>query len=163
LSSTEKGPSVLDQFLTELLTVSSELTKARVALAETQARLDRIRATSSDKVETTTATASNDSVILRLRTQYMDLAAKAADIQARVAPGHEAVVKMRKQMDEVRASIRAEDERLAATEYENTKAREAELASTMDRLVVEARRRSQAQASMRDLESSAEVSRTLYG
>ena len=162
LVNSDKGLSIFDQLLTELLTVSGELTKARVSLAETQARLDRIRATSGERVETMTASASNDNVILKLRTQYMDLAAKAADIEARVAPGHEALGKIRKQMDELRTSIRAEDERLVSTEYENTKARETELAATMERLVLEAKKRSQAQVSMRDLESSAEVSRSLY-
>jgi len=159
----DKSLPVFDQLLTELLSISGELTKARVTLAETQARLERVRAGGSGGVEATAATgASNNSVIIKLRTQYMDLQTRAMEFESRVEPGHEALIKIHKQMDDLRTTIRAEDERLAASEYENAKAREAELAATMERLVKESKKRSPAQVTMRDLESSAEVSRSLY-
>jgi polysaccharide biosynthesis transport protein len=159
----DKSLPVFDQLLTELLSISVELTKARVTLAETQARLERVRSKGSTGIEATGVTgALNDSVIVKLRTQYMDLQAKALEIEPRVEPGHEALTKIHKQMDDLRAAIRGEDERLAASEYENAKAREAELAATMERLVKASRNRSQAQVTMRDLESSAEVSRNLH-
>ena len=159
----DKSLPVFDQLLTELLSISGELTKARVTLAETQARLERTRARSSGGIEAMAVTgASNDSLVVKLRTQYMDLQARAAEIELRVAPGHEALVKIHRQMDDLQAAIRAENETLAASEYENAKAREAELAATMERLVKASKMRSQAQVTMRDLESSAEVSRNLY-
>ncbi len=159
----DKSLPVFDQLLTELLGISSELSKARVTLAETHARLERVRARGSGGVEATAMTgALNDSVIVKLRTQYMDLHARATEIESRVPPGHEALTKIQKQMEDLRAAIRAEDERLAVSEYENAKAREAELAATMERLVRESKNRSQAQVTMRNLESSAEVSRNLY-
>jgi polysaccharide biosynthesis transport protein len=159
----DKNLPAFDQLLAELLSISGELTKARVTLAETQARLERVRARSSGGIEATSVTSAlNDSVIVKLRTQYMDLQARAVEIESRVVPGHEALIKIQKQMDDLRTAIRAEDERLAASEYENAKAREAELAATMERLVQESKKRGQAQVTMRNLESSAEVSRNLY-
>jgi succinoglycan biosynthesis transport protein ExoP len=159
----DRSLPVFDQLLTELLSISSELTKARVNLAETQARLERVRSKGGGGVEATAVTgALNDSVIVKLRTQYLDLQGKALEIQSRVEPGHEALTKIHRQMDDLQAAIRAEDERLAASEYENAKAREEELAATMQRLINESKKRSQSQVTMRDLESSAEVSRSLH-
>ena len=159
----DKSLPVFDQLLTELLSISSELTKARVNLAETQARLERVRTKGGSGVDATAVTgALNDSVIVKLRSQYLDLQGKALEIESRVEPGHEAVTKIHKQMDDLQAAIRAEDERLAASEFENAKARETELAATMERLINQSKKRSQAQVTMRDLESSAEVSRNLH-
>jgi succinoglycan biosynthesis transport protein ExoP len=109
--------------------------------------------------------ALNNSVITRLRAQYLDLAARAADLASRLGLGHITVVRLHEQMDELRKSIRGEEQRIAdayASDYEIAKARERSLTDTMSRLVGEAGTTSQAQVTMRDLESSADTYRNLY-
>ena len=71
--------------------------------------------------------ALNNSVIVRLRSQYLDLAAKASEIESRVGPEHLAVARLHERMNELLASIWAEEQRLAgayASEYQIAKARE---------------------------------------
>jgi succinoglycan biosynthesis transport protein ExoP len=159
LEDTEKGLPISEQ----LSSVRAELTKARIALAESKARLDRVRQVSSGGDETLPMIdASNDSIIVRLRSEYVDLEKREAEISPNVSPEHNALVKLRRRMGELRAAIRVEEERLATVEHQNTKARELELIATMERLQAEAKTRSEAQVTMRHLESAAETSRNLY-
>ena len=146
--------------------LNTQLAYAQTATAEAKARLDRIRQITTEGVPNATVTdALNNSVITRLRAQYLDLAARAADLSSRVGPGHSTVVKIHEQMDELRKSIRTEQQRIAdayASDYEIAKARERALADSLSRLVQEAGTSSQAQVTMRDLESSADTYRNLY-
>jgi succinoglycan biosynthesis transport protein ExoP len=159
LEDSEKGVAISEQ----LPGLRAELTKVRVALAESKARLDRIRQSSSGGEEAPPMTdASNDSIIVKLRSEYMDLTKREAEISQNVAPGHNALIKLRRRMVELRAAIRAEEENLVRIEYQNAKAREEELIATMERLQAEAKIKSEAQVAMRHLESSAETSRNLY-
>jgi succinoglycan biosynthesis transport protein ExoP len=159
LEETEKGLPVSEQ----VSGVRGELTKVRVTLAEIKARLDRIRQASPGEGETLPVTdASSDSIVVKLRSEYMDLVKREAEISPNVAPEHSAMVKLRRRMGELRAAIRAEEERLAAIEYQNAKARERELIATMERLQAEAKAKGEAQVTMRHLESLAETSRNLY-
>jgi polysaccharide biosynthesis transport protein len=162
LTNAEKDLPIADQQVTN---VGAELTKARIAVAEAKARLDRIRQSRTAAVAESEPTidASNDTVIIKLRSQYIDLSDRMAEIIPRVEPGHEAVLKLQKRMAEVQASIRAETERLATSEYQNAKIREKEFAATMEHLLAESNTRGQAQVKMRELESTAETLRTLYG
>ena len=112
-----------------------------MAMAEAKARFDRIQQTIGEGVPNATVTdALNNSVIVSLRSQYLDLAAKAAEIEARVGPGHMAVTKLHDRMAELLLSIRAEEHALAgsyASEYQIAKARESEVAATIGKLVGE--------------------------
>ena len=90
---------------------------------------------------------------------------KQPQLESELGRNHAAVIKLRKQMDELRASIRDQEQLIAdtyANEYEMAKARENELASAVAKLVGQARVDSQAQVKMRELESSAETLRALY-
>jgi len=150
----------------QLSDLNTQLMNARTATAEAKARLDRIEEISNDGVPDATVTdALNNSVITRLRAQYLDLAARAADLTSRVGKEHATVIKLHQQMDELRKSIRSEEQRIAdayASDYEIAKARERLLSFTMSQLVQEAGTSSQAEVTMRDLESSAETYRNLY-
>jgi succinoglycan biosynthesis transport protein ExoP len=159
LEDSEKGLPITEQ----LSGVRAELTKVRIALGEVKARLDRIRQPSGGGDEAAPATnASNDSIVVKLRSEYMDLAKAVAEISPNVAPDHNALVKLRRRMAELRAAIRAEEERLVIVEYENARAREQELIATIERLQAEAKTKGEAQVAMRHLESAAETSRNLY-
>jgi len=160
----------------QLSGVNTQLTNARIAVAETKARLDRILQGAGEGTPSATATdASNkgartgsanfalsDGEVVRLRAQYLDLATKAAELESRATPGHIAVVKLHKRMDELRISIRDEERRIAEREYQAAKLRETELATTVAKLVGEAGASTQAQVKMRELESSADTLRNLY-
>jgi succinoglycan biosynthesis transport protein ExoP len=150
----------------QLTALKTQLANARMAVADVKARLERIQQTLNDgNLSATVPDALNNAVIVRLRGQYMDLAAKLAEIEPRVAPGHGSVVKFREQMSELRELIRAEEERIAgsyASEYQIAKARESELAAAVTQLVGEAGTSNQAQVKMRELESSADTLRSLY-
>jgi succinoglycan biosynthesis transport protein ExoP len=150
----------------QLSSLSTQLTNARIAMTEAKARLDRIQqATGEGMPSSTVPDAINSGVIVSLRSQYRDLAARVTDIESRVGPEHMAVVKLRERMDALGRAIRDEEQRIAnsyATEYQIAKARSSELAATVAELVGEAGTSSQAQVTMRELESSAEALRNLY-
>jgi succinoglycan biosynthesis transport protein ExoP len=151
----------------QLSNLSTQLTNARIAMTEAKARLDRIQQATSEEgmLSATVPDAINSGVIVSLRSQYRDLAARVTDIESRVGPEHMAVVKLRERMDALGRAIRDEEQRIAnsyATEYQIAKARSSELAATVAELVGEAGTSSQAQVTMRELESSAEALRNLY-
>ena len=150
----------------QLADLNTQLINARTETAEAKARLDRIRQISSDGIPDATVTdALNNGVITRIRAQYLDLAARAADLASRLGQGHVTVVRLHEQMDELRKSIRNEEQRIAdayASDYEIAKAREKSLTDSMFQLVGEAGTSNQAQVTMRDLESSADTYRNLY-
>ena len=126
-------------------------------------------ATVSDTVITGSKTGStkfalNSADIVRLRSEYRDLAAKAADLNS-LGPKHASVIKLHKQMEELRTSIRDQEQLIAnsyANEYQMAKARETELANAVAPLVGKTGTSGEDQATMRQLESSADTVRNLY-
>jgi succinoglycan biosynthesis transport protein ExoP len=166
----------------ELARLSLQLTDARIAMAEAKARLDRIEQTSSEgilasldvevRMRESRKTASgsvgyalNNTDLARLRAQYRDLAAKLNEVESRVGPQHEVVVKLQRKMEELLSAIREEELRITdsyANEYELAKAREKQLAASLAQLVGQTETGSQAQVKMRELESSADTVRSLY-
>lgn len=160
----DTGRGLLNQ--QQLSDLNTQLITARIATAEAKARLDRIRQISSDGIPDATVTdALNNSVITRLREQYLDTAARAADLTSRVGEKHITVAILHGQMDQLRKSIQGEEQRIGdayASDYEIARARERSLTDTMSHLVGEAVTSSQAQVTMRDLGSSADTYRNLY-
>jgi succinoglycan biosynthesis transport protein ExoP len=76
-----------------------------------------------------------DALITRLRSQYVDLAVKANELESQLGPTHLAVVKLRNQMAQLEASIKAEDRRNNLPESDQAKLRELESsASTLHSL-----------------------------
>jgi len=163
----------------QISSLKIQLTNAQIAVAEAKARLDDIQQTSGEGITTAMGTdallntarsgiitfALNNSDLVRLRSQYRDLAARATEMEADVGPRHMAVVKLRKQIDELRSGIRVEEQRIAdayANEYRVAKARESELATRVAQLAGETETGGQAQVTMRQLESSADTLRNLY-
>jgi polysaccharide biosynthesis transport protein len=178
MSSTKGPPSVEEVARLNLL-----LTDARVAIAEAKARLERVEQMSSEGLLTNLDTevrtmrdsrkvgagslnfALNNTDLASLRAQYRDLLAKVSEVEPRVSPGHEAVVKLHRKMDELLAAIKDEELRITdsyANEYELAKAREKMLVGSLAQVVGETETGSQAQVKMRELESSADAVRNLY-
>jgi polysaccharide biosynthesis transport protein len=68
--------------------------------------------------------APENSLISRLRSEYVDLARKINELEGAVGPAHLAVVKLRKQMDGLNAVIRDEEERAGGSDGLKTATRD---------------------------------------
>jgi succinoglycan biosynthesis transport protein ExoP len=155
------------------------LANAQIATAEAKSRLDRIRQRSGEEITTLMGTdALNNNAkagltspgelfsltnneLIRLRGQYRDLSARAADIESHVGDKHPIAVKLRRQADGLQAAIRAEEQRIAdsyANEYQVAKARETEIAANAANMAGGTK----AGSELRELESSAEALHKLY-
>lgn len=150
----------------QLSDLNTQLVQARAATAEAKARLDRIEAISDqDLAQPTVTDALNNSVITRLRAQYLDLQAQYADWSRRYGKGHLAAVNLANKMEELRKNIADELRRIGdayRSDYEIAKSREASLEKNVKELVAQAGHTGQAEVKLRDLESAADTYRNLY-
>ncbi|WP_027574883.1 Wzz/FepE/Etk N-terminal domain-containing protein [Bradyrhizobium sp. WSM1743] len=150
----------------QLSDLNTQLVQARAATAEAKARLDRIEAISDqDLAQPTVTDALNNSVITRLRAQYLDLQAQYADWSRRYGKTHLAAVNLANKMDELRKNIADELHRIGdayRSDYEIAKSREASLEKNVKELVAQAGHTGQAEVKLRDLESAADTYRNLY-
>jgi succinoglycan biosynthesis transport protein ExoP len=150
----------------QLSDLNTQLVQARAATAEAKARLDRIQAISDkDLAQPTVTDALNNTVINRLRAQYLDLAGQYADWSSRYGKTHLAVVTIANKMEELRKSIADEVRRIGdayRSDYEIAKSREASLEHNVKELVAQAGHTGQAEVKLRDLESAADTYRNLY-
>ncbi len=162
------GRLLSEQQLAEL---NSGLTSARGLASDTKARMDRISSILAagkdgavlDAAATVTDTLHNE-VITRLRSQYLDLAAREADWSAKYGINHLAAVNLRAQMHEISRSINDELKRIAETyksDYEIAKNRVDSVQADLGKLVQQSNSTSQAQIVLRDLDSTAQTYRAL--
>jgi succinoglycan biosynthesis transport protein ExoP len=145
----------------QLATLQSHMTNARVAMAEARARMERI----AKDPDASALFAPDNDLIARLRSELLDLSARAKDIEGRVGKDHLAAVKVRNRMEEVREAISSEQKRIAASfskNYELARAQYDELSAAMSRAVGEEGANSDTKARLRELESAAETLRNLY-
>ncbi len=118
-----------------------------------------------DIAQPTVTDALNNTVITRLRAQYLDLAAQYADWSTRYGKTHQASINLANRMEELRKAIADEVHRIAdsyRSEYAIAKSRETSLEENMKALVAQAGNTGQAQVKLRDLESAADTYRNLY-
>jgi polysaccharide biosynthesis transport protein len=156
-----------EQQVTEL---SSQLVIARAHTAEAKARLDRIDAvlkadSPNESFGATVADTLKSDIVSKLRSQYLELAAREADWSARYGKDHLAVVNLRMQMREIRNSIFQELKRLGETyksDYEIAKQREAGVQKELAYAVTQSQATDTASISLRELESTAQTYKTLY-
>jgi polysaccharide biosynthesis transport protein len=108
--------------------LETQLANAQIAAAEAKSRLDRIRLRSGEEITTqmnTDALNNNakagltspgelfsltNNELIRLRGQYRDLSARAADIESHVGDKHPIALKFRRQADSIQAAIQAEEQ-----------------------------------------------------
>ncbi|MFZ0423993.1 MAG: AAA family ATPase [Xanthobacteraceae bacterium] len=156
----------------QLAELNSALIQARAMTAEAKARLDRVQqilvAGDIDPTAAAAATVTDtlhSDVITKLREQYLEYDARAADWTAKYGATHLAVVNLRNQMAELRRSIFQELQRIAETyksDYAIAKTREDSVQKSLDQIVTESQTTNQAQVTLHDLQSSAESYRSLY-
>jgi succinoglycan biosynthesis transport protein ExoP len=145
----------------QLATLQTHMTNARVAMAEAKARMERI----ARDPDASALFAPDNELITRLRSELLDLSVRANDIESRVGKSHQAAVKVRNRMEEVRQAIATEQKRVAGSfgkNYELARAQYDELSAAMARAMGEEGSNSDARARMRELESAAETLRNLY-
>lgn len=150
----------------QLAEVNSQLILARAATAEAKARLDRINTVMNQDVgDASMADALKSEVIIKLRGQYLDIAQREAIWAKRYGENHLAAINLRTQMQELRRSIKDEMRKIAESyksDYEIAMTREKSLESSLANVVTVSQTAGQAQVQLRELESNAETSRTLY-
>lgn len=157
------GTLLSDQQLAE---VSSQLSAARSAKAEYQARLDRIGAVSASDIPDASVTdALKNEVITRLRNQYLDNQQKEAEWASRYGQNHVAAVQLRNQMAEIRKSTAEEMRRIGEgyrSDLEIAKAREGAVEKQLRDLFQKTAESRDLQVTLRDLEANAQSKRSLH-
>ncbi len=150
----------------QLAELNTQLINARGATGEAKARLQRIDdVLKQDSPDAATADSLHNDVINRMRNQYFDLAAREADWTRRYGADHQAVIRVRDQMEELRRSIREELGRIAASynsDYEIAKAREESLERKVAGLVREGQVTNRDRLGLSELESSAKANHAIY-
>jgi polysaccharide biosynthesis transport protein len=156
----------------QLAELNSALIQARASTSEAKARLDRVqqivRAGDVDPAAADTGTVADtlhNDVITKLREQYLEYDARAADWTVKYGATHLAVVNLRNQMRELRRNIFEELQRTAETyksDYEIAKTREDSVQKSLDQIVTESQTTNEAQVTLHNLQSSAESYRSLY-
>ena len=107
----------------------------------------------------------SNSIITRLRNQYLDLVNREADWSERYGKNHTAVVNLRNQIRDIRRSIADELGRIEETfksEYEIAKKRQDELEKGLAGLVSQSTETNQAQVALFSLEAAAQSYRKIY-
>jgi len=155
----------------QLAEINSALSIARAQKAEAQARYDRISSILQNEDSgasfndiATVADSLQNQVVTKLRSQYLDLAARESDWSARYGSEHLAVVNLRNQMREIRRSINAELRRTAETyksDVEIAKTREETLQKNLNDSITQSNDTGQAQIVLHELESNAQSYRSL--
>lgn len=146
--------------------VSSQLILAKAATAEAKAKLDRIDSIMRSAVpDESVADALQDQTIINLRNEYTQIAAQEADWAARFGRNHLAVVHLRNQMANLRATIRNELKTIQAayqSNYDIARTREQSIKSSLDNTVSESQLTNQSQVKLRELVSNEQTYQTMY-
>lgn len=161
------GRLITEQQLTDL---NNQLTVARAKTSEMRIRLDLINAAFSDPAETnlinaTANEALSNQLIMKLRTEYIDLAAREADWSAKYGRNHLAVVTIRESMHGIRSSILNELQRVRESynsDFEVATRTEKEIEENLQRAISQAQATNEAQVTIRGLETSAATYKTLH-
>src|SRR5262249_49025137 len=161
------GRLMTEQQLTDL---NAQLTIARAKTSEMRARLDGINVALNDSADIAVinATASdglNNQLTTKLRTQYLELAAREAEWSEKYGRNHLAAVNARNSMRGIRASILAELQRLRSAyknDYEVASDAEKLIEKQLQEVIAQSQTSHEAQVVLRDLESSAQTYKTLY-
>ena len=161
------GRLITEQQLTDL---NNRLTAARTKTSEMRARLGRIDAALKDPADTnlidaTANEALSNQFIMKLRTQYLDLAAREAELSEKYGGDHLAVVTLRDNMRRILASIHTELQRLREaykSDYEVAIEAETPINKQLQEAIAESRTSNEAQVTLTNLEASAATYKTLY-
>jgi succinoglycan biosynthesis transport protein ExoP len=148
--------------------ITSQIADAHKNTSEAKARLDRIDAViREDNFDPNAAVADslNNPIITHLRTRYLEFVNREANYSRKYGANHLAVVNLRNQIRDLRKSILEELKRIRQSylsDHEIAKQKEEGLEKRLAEVVSQSQTINQAQVPLRDLESSAKTSRTIY-
>ena len=150
----------------QLSGINNQLMLAHAATAEAKARVDRINDVMKQPIPDAFVTdALHNEIIVKLRSQYLELAGREAIYSTRYGVNHEAVVNIRTQMNELQRNMADEMRKIGQTyqsEYTIAQAREDALSSSLKSSVTESQATNQAKVDLHELQSSAQSYRSLY-
>ncbi|MBC7635908.1 MAG: hypothetical protein H7251_09935 [Acetobacteraceae bacterium] len=143
-----------------------QVANARSRLAETQARLQRASANTINGITqgVITDTAPN-SVMTRLRQQYVDAVRRNAELTARQGPNHAAVILQRAEVAELQRGIQTELARMTETyrgDFEVAQANLNEIQARLNEQVKATAQTNIERSELRSLQSSAQAYRNIY-
>jgi len=150
--------------------LNSRLVAMRAQTADLSARLSRLKSIISTgstdaNLEAAVTGLETSAIFTGLRQQYLELARRESDWSARFGRDHLAVVNLRTRMQEIRTSMLEELRRYAEAtknDYELAQRRQEDMEKQLTNAVSRSRTTSQAQVTLRELESSATGYRNLY-
>ena len=150
----------------QLAEVNSQLVGAHASTAEARARLDRINDILKREIpDAAVADALKNETIVKLRGQYVDMAAKEAIWAAKYGHDHLAAVNLRRQMDEIKRNIVDELKRIQESyksDYDIAVTREESIKTSLATVVSESQLTNQAQVRLRELDSNAQSYQAMY-
>jgi exopolysaccharide transport family protein len=162
--STNTGTRSLEE--QQLAEISSQLSTARAASTEAKARLDRIQEILKMGIPDASVVDSlRSEIVIRLRNQYLDLAAREGILSQRYGSDHQAAINVRAQMEQISQSITDELRRIAEStksDYEIATAREQSLKNKLADIVSDAQVTNRERIGLRELESNAQAYHTIY-
>jgi polysaccharide biosynthesis transport protein len=160
------GKQIVSQQIAE---ISSQLTTARSQLSDASARLERARAAAREYATSSARPAMtellNNSLTNKLIEQYLELSNREAEYAERFGKDHSATLKLRQHMEEVKAGLLEDMERLSQTflsEKTVLEKRVQDLQAALNAAVVSLRYNEAVQIKLRELESVAQSYRGLY-
>lgn len=157
--SSNSGPTAANQ----PPSMSTHIESARLAMLEARARWEGVQL--NDGTDSWASYIPDNSLLSRLREQYIDVETRALDMESRVGISHAASRKIRKRLIEISAVMAAERRRIASTfavELKFAKARYDELRAAASVVMNQESTNSDVTARDRELESSAAMLRSLY-
>ena len=159
---TDKG-QFSEQQLGEM---SMQMTTARARLADAQAKFDRVKSISADRLADESLTeALENTVIVSLRKQYLDARRRESEWSTRYGTAHAAAVNARAEMAELQRSIQNELNRISQTyrsELEIAKANEAQVAQQFTALAGASAESNADRIMLRALQSSADSYKLIF-
>jgi polysaccharide biosynthesis transport protein len=165
------GNALMDE--KQLTELHGQLVAARTHTADLQARLERIEAVRrayqqdqpASEADETVSEAMSNGIITTLRTKYLELMNREADWAVRYGKNHTAVANLRRQIQDMRRSIRDELGRIEETfksELEIATKRQNELEKEVPSIVSKATGTNQAAVALFSLTAAAQSYRKLY-
>lgn len=157
-----QGVTVNDQQITDL---NNQLVAARVQTAEAQAKYEQAKQMPKGADAGGISAAISSETIIRLRTQYAEIAKNEAELSSKYGPRHPAVANVHAQLRDTQRLINDEIQRIlqgTKHDYEVARSREASLQQSLDKLQGVSTSSGQAQVHLHELQREAEANRTLY-
>jgi succinoglycan biosynthesis transport protein ExoP len=158
-----QGVTVNEQQITDL---NNKLIAARVQTAEAKAKYDQVqKLTKAGGNPGGIDAAITSDLIVKLRTQYADIAKSYADISSKYGPRHPLVANTRAQLRDTQKLINQELHRIVEStqhDYDVARSREASLQQSFDQLKNVSNSSGKDQVRLHELQREAEANRTLY-